>query len=74
MRLAPPCITARVRCSYASSVVADLVDVTRMHTADPKPVFYLAFSRLLSDTPILTRRRWKLHTTFAASDVNQGAG
>src|SRR3954464_9777638 len=40
----------------ASSVVADLVDVTRMHTADPKHrVPHLAFQPdLLSDTPILT--------------------
>jgi len=39
----------------ASSVVADLVDVTRMHTADPKHrVPYLAFQPdLLSDIPIL---------------------
>ena len=40
----------------ASSVVADLVDVTRMHTADPKHrVPHLAFQPdLLSNTPILT--------------------
>ncbi|SEN67618.1 homoserine dehydrogenase [Nitrosospira multiformis] len=39
-----------------SSVVADLVDVTRMHTADPKHrVPHLAFQPgRLSDTPILT--------------------
>jgi len=39
----------------ASSVVADLVDVTRMHTADPKHrVPHLAFQPdLLSDIPIL---------------------
>jgi homoserine dehydrogenase len=39
----------------ASSVVADLVDVTRMHTADPKHrVPHLAFQPdLLSNTPIL---------------------
>jgi homoserine dehydrogenase len=39
----------------ASSVVADLVDVTRMHTADPKHrVPHLAFQPgLLSDVPIL---------------------
>ncbi|TFH11994.1 MAG: homoserine dehydrogenase [Nitrosomonadales bacterium] len=39
----------------ASSVVADLVDVTRMHTADPKNrVPHLAFQPdLLSDIPIL---------------------
>ncbi|SFH42604.1 homoserine dehydrogenase [Nitrosospira sp. Nsp14] len=38
-----------------SAVVADLVDVTRMHTADPKHrVPHLAFQPdLLSDTPIL---------------------
>ena len=38
-----------------SAVVADLVDVTRMHTADPKRrVPHLAFQPdLLSDTPIL---------------------
>jgi homoserine dehydrogenase len=38
-----------------SAVVADLVDVTRMHTADPKHrVPHLAFQpELLSDTPIL---------------------
>ncbi len=40
----------------ASSVVADLVDVTRMHTADPKHrVPHLAFQPdLLSSTPILS--------------------
>ena len=40
----------------ASSVVADLVDVTRMHTADPKHrVPHLAFQPdLLSDIPILS--------------------
>jgi len=39
----------------ASSVVADLVDVTRMHTADPKHrVPHLAFQPdLLSDIPVL---------------------
>ncbi|HET7060612.1 MAG TPA: homoserine dehydrogenase [Nitrosospira sp.] len=39
----------------ASSVVADLVDVTRMHTADPKHrVPHLAFQPdLLSDVPVL---------------------
>ncbi|MDN5836331.1 MAG: homoserine dehydrogenase [Nitrosospira sp.] len=39
----------------ASSVVADLVDVTRMHTADPKHrVPHLAFQPdLLSNTPVL---------------------
>jgi len=39
----------------ASSIVADLVDVTRMHTADPKHrVPHLAFQPdLLSNTPIL---------------------
>jgi len=39
-----------------SAVVADLVDVTRMHTADPKHrVPHLAFQPdLLSDTPILS--------------------
>jgi homoserine dehydrogenase len=39
----------------ASSVIADLVDVTRMHTADPKHrVPHLAFQPdLLSNTPIL---------------------
>jgi homoserine dehydrogenase len=39
----------------ASSVVADLVDVTRMHTADPKHrVPHLAFQpNLLSDVPVL---------------------
>jgi len=39
----------------ASSVIADLVDVTRMHTADPKHrVPHLAFQPdLLSDIPIL---------------------
>ena len=39
----------------ASSIVADLVDVTRMHTADPKHrVPHLAFQPdLLSDIPIL---------------------
>ena len=39
----------------ASSVVADLIDITRMHTSDPKHrVPYLAFQpNLLLDTPIL---------------------
>ncbi len=40
----------------ASSIVADLIDITRMHTADPKyRVPHLAFqSNLLSNAPILS--------------------
>lgn len=48
----------------ASSVVADLVDVTRMHTADPKHrVPHLAFQPdLLSDIPILPME--DVHTSY----------
>ncbi len=57
-RWAPRCTTARARAPEptASAVVADLVDITRLHTADPDHrVPHLAFRPdALASTPILS--------------------